>query len=241
MWNKDRSQILQVINRIDNAEDEATAISSFMGFAKQFGFERYFIAQLVSPSSAAPRQSIFHSNYPTELKEDREGTLDMLRDPVVQYGLRTKFPFNWRDAYAHTDRYGLKMAEKVWEHGIREGYMFPLVRPGVPFAAMTLGSDRVEVLPDELAEIELGVLHLYAKLEKLVDVDVKRDPVKLSPHERDVLQFLAAGKTNWEIGMILGVKETSIKSASLRARRKLDAVNTPQTISTAIARGYILP
>lgn len=48
---------------------------------------------------------------------------------------------------------------------------------------------------------------------------------ELTGNQRDVLELVAAGKTNGEIASILGVSETCVRQRLERAMRKLDANN----------------
>lgn len=241
MLPKDPAKLQQVLARINAASGAEQAIAALMEYVAPYGVERYFVGQFVKPGSAATRVDMTFSNYPDELISERVDKLSLLRDPVVQYGMRTVFPFSWDKAYAHADRYGLNVAQRVWEHDIREGYMFPLRRPGVPFGAMTLGGNRVEVNDLELSEIYLAVLTLYTTLERFAGQNEQPDPVELSLQERDVLQYASAGKTTDEISIIMSIRSSSVKDALMRARNKLDAMNTTHATSLAIAKNLIVP
>lgn len=234
-------KIHEALHRIEGSKSSQQAINELMVFVKPFGFKRYFVGQFVKPGSPATRPNMTFSNYPDVLVQDRVDKLNLLRDPVVQYGVRTVFPFSWEKAYAHADRYGLKVAERVWEHDIRQGYMFPLRRPGVPFGAMTLGGSKVDISKTELSNIYLLALTLFSKLEAFAGQVDEYDPIELSLQERDVLQYASAGKTTDEIAIILGIKSSSVKDAFMRARQKLDAMNTTHATALAIAKNLIVP
>jgi DNA-binding CsgD family transcriptional regulator len=62
---------------------------------------------------------------------------------------------------------------------------------------------------------------------------------KLTQRERDVLQWIAAGKTSWEIGVMSGVSEHAINKIINAAMVKLDAVTRTQAVVNAIRDGYI--
>ena len=65
--------------------------------------------------------------------------------------------------------------------------------------------------------------------------------VRLTPREEDILTWIARGKTRAEIALILSLSEDSIKTYTERARRKLNAVNTTQAATLALALGLISP
>ncbi len=47
----------------------------------------------------------------------------------------------------------------------------------------------------------------------------------LTPREREVIQWLPEGKTNWVIGQILGCDESTVKKHLQRSYRKLRVEN----------------
>lgn len=57
---------------------------------------------------------------------------------------------------------------------------------------------------------------------------------RLSPRERDCIAFVAQGKSDWEIGVILGVSRTTAHSHVENAKRKLDC----RTRAQAVGRFY---
>jgi DNA-binding CsgD family transcriptional regulator len=62
---------------------------------------------------------------------------------------------------------------------------------------------------------------------------------KLTQREREVLQWIAAGKTSWEIGVMSGVSEHAINKIINAAMVKLDAVTRTQAVVNAIRDGEI--
>ncbi len=61
----------------------------------------------------------------------------------------------------------------------------------------------------------------------------------LSPRETEVLRWIAAGKTDWEIAQILSISPQGVKFHVNGARRKLLASNRTQAVAKAIAHHMI--
>jgi LuxR family quorum sensing-dependent transcriptional regulator len=57
----------------------------------------------------------------------------------------------------------------------------------------------------------------------------------LSPRERDAMRYVCEGKTDWEIGTILGVAESTARFHVDNARRKLRAVNRAHAVARFLA------
>lgn len=62
---------------------------------------------------------------------------------------------------------------------------------------------------------------------------------RLTPREREVLSWIANGKTAWEISVILDISESTVISHLRNSRDKLETVNVVQTIVEAMRRSEI--
>ena len=62
---------------------------------------------------------------------------------------------------------------------------------------------------------------------------------RLSPRERDCIGLIAEGKSDWEIGEILGVAETTVITHVQSARRKLGARTRAHAVALCLLSGLI--
>ena len=67
----------------------------------------------------------------------------------------------------------------------------------------------------------------------------KPAPANLTPREMDILQWMAEGKSDWEIGVILKVSEHLVDKIARQLRAKLNATNRTQTVATALRHNLI--
>lgn len=95
--------------------------------------------------------------------------------------------------------------------------------------------------------MELVVPHLYLVAQNLT-LDQAKNPViptppenrpSLSPREREVLQWVAAGKSSWDIGMILGISSWTVKVHIRHAMRKLNVFTRSHAVAKAMQLGLI--
>lgn len=63
------------------------------------------------------------------------------------------------------------------------------------------------------------------------------EAVNLTARERDALTWVAEGKSDWEIAVILGLSETTVRFHVDNARKKLGAVNRAQAVARLL-RGH---
>jgi LuxR family transcriptional regulator, quorum-sensing system regulator SinR len=67
----------------------------------------------------------------------------------------------------------------------------------------------------------------------------EKPQIRLTPREREVLGWAAAGKSYWEISKILGISERTVRYFMANVRSKLDAVSNKQAVAEAVWRGLI--
>lgn len=67
----------------------------------------------------------------------------------------------------------------------------------------------------------------------------KPAPVNLTPREMDILEWMAEGKSDWEIGVILEISEHFVDKIARQLRFKLNTTNRTQTVATALRHNLI--
>lgn len=82
--------------------------------------------------------------------------------------------------------------------------------------------------------------HLHQALTRTVRPDGGHSPPPpLSSRENEVLNWLGAGKSSWDISMVLGISERTVNFHVYNLMRKLGAINRPQAVAIAASHGLI--
>ena len=86
-----------------------------------------------------------------------------------------------------------------------------------------------------------GLQRLAALIDSatLVDSKLPGPQVQLSRREEECLVWTGRGKTHQEIGDILGLSPTSVRTHLDTARHKLRCINLTQAVGVAVATGVI--
>ena len=92
--------------------------------------------------------------------------------------------------------------------------------------------------PDDAFAVQLAGLVVTERLLDWAEPRAEAGPM-LTPRERDCLAWVAEGKSDWEISVILGVSQATAGFHVDNARRKLGAVNRAQAIAKMHARRLI--
>ncbi|NRB42925.1 MAG: helix-turn-helix transcriptional regulator [Pseudomonadales bacterium] len=91
-----------------------------------------------------------------------------------------------------------------------------------------------DLVADQLAALELMCAIVERSLLKLPSSESR-----LTAREREILCWAAEGKTNWDIGMILGISERTVKFHFSNIFLKLSVQNRPQAVVMGIKLGHI--
>ncbi|MBI1920368.1 MAG: helix-turn-helix transcriptional regulator [Geobacter sp.] len=83
------------------------------------------------------------------------------------------------------------------------------------------------------------VPHFHQALVRLSHSSGESLHLIVSSREREVLAWLKEGKSNWDISVILGISERTVKFHIKNIMRKLNAVNRSHAVAIAIERGII--
>lgn len=98
-------------------------------------------------------------------------------------------------------------------------------------------SDAYAEAADALAALARAFVQSYVKVTDSARPGMAG--VSLTKREVECLRWAAAGKTNDEIGIILGLQRTTVRFHIRSASLKLDAVNRDQTLFKAAQLGFL--
>ena len=105
-------------------------------------------------------------------------------------------------------------------------------------ASLHLGFHQRDFSVQESFAIHMAGLALTERLMSLT-APPPAAIVRLTARERDSLALVAEGKTDWEISVILGIAEATVRFHVDNARRKLGAVNRAQAVARLVNQRLI--
>lgn len=160
----------------------------------------------------------------------------LLRDPILrrlQADSRTSF--TWEEAYATLDPLGDAgiVSGEAADFGLKQGIVVPVEMLDDCPVAVSFGGPSLDIGGEDLAALRFATTYAIGQIlhhranETLTYVD-------LSPREMDCLRWSAEGKSDWEIGMILGIAAATVEKHQVAVRTKLCAVNRSHAIAKAL-------
>ena len=97
-------------------------------------------------------------------------------------------------------------------------------------------------VPSAADDYDLAAIVAHERCHALYDIFTPNEQqTALSERELECMRWVADGKTDWEIGMILKISEATARFHVDRARGKLHAVTRAQAVARLVARGLLQP
>lgn len=92
-----------------------------------------------------------------------------------------------------------------------------------------------------IANLQSFAVHIHDSVMREDKLMAVLSDHQLSSREIEILQWIAAGKTQTDIGGILSISHRTVEVHLRSARTKLNALTTAQAVGRAISRGLIYP
>lgn len=216
----------------------------FQQALQTLGF-RYFACWSHVDPLRPPRRAVMLHNYPQEWVHSFIELEFHEIDPVFHYANRTLLPFFW-----NSNRFRAELTlpqqdilAEAARFGVTDGYTVPIHSPSSP------GSLRAScsVVPDSAAlarysysAVQLMACYVYEAASRDLDAeDTGAGQRELSRRERQCLELAAQGKSDWVVGQILGISESTVHNHIESAKRRLGVVTRVQAIVFALASRQI--
>jgi len=167
----------------------------------------------------------------------------VVRDPAVSELRRTLNPFSWSDIRNRRDlTKGEKtILDEAREFGARDGFIVPIVTLSGSMALFAPCGLEPDLSDRARAAVEIMGVYCHHALRRSLLQHQREDAVHtpLTPREREIMQWVAVGKTDEEIADILSIGTTTVTSHVENAKQKLDAFRRTYAVVQAIRFGEI--
>jgi LuxR family quorum-sensing transcriptional regulator LasR len=235
-------QLVQLLE----SKDQAAWSQALFSLAKSCGFEQVLYGAV--PSRHAKFENAFLvSNYSRAWREHYDAERLAYVDPTVGHCLASMLPIVW-EPEAFSGPGPRALYEEACAYGIRSGVTLPIHGPNGEFGVLSFASSAPadakfarqvrEIMPD------LSLIRDYA-FESSQPLMVPGQPVehgpKLTKRELEVLNWVMAGKSSWEISRITGCSEATVNFHMANVRQKFNVNTRQQAVVKAISLGLIIP
>jgi LuxR family quorum sensing-dependent transcriptional regulator len=233
-------QTLAFIKKIERAKTPAEVSSTLLSTVASLGFTKVFAGIIPRPGMTAEQQAanvVLH-DWPDQWSHRYFTQGYLFKDPTIKKVCNSTKPFTWSEIEPDYKRYPdeARVMCEARDFKLGAGLTIPMLLMEGESAGLSFAGERVELSPEERGMAQL--LGIYA-FGRALSLSEPQPSIQLTPRERDILHWLAEGKSDWEIGQILNLSENYIDKLGRNIKAKLGATNRSHAIACAFRHNLI--
>jgi DNA-binding CsgD family transcriptional regulator len=236
------ARIFDFVERCAGTGDPAALIEEFRGHIRTFGFH-HSACGCWSGIGAHRTTRFFFLDWPDEVKEWYARENMFAKDPLVFAARRRMTPFTFGEVFDEEPLLSEMRAvyDLVREFGYVDGFAVPIHGPaGYQGLVSLLASKKLELTVREKAALEMLSRAIHDRCRSTVGFGMVTDELpKLSAREIECMKWVAAGKTNWEIGQLLGISKSTVHFHIERVKTKLHKRSRTEAVAILVLHGFL--
>jgi LuxR family quorum sensing-dependent transcriptional regulator len=230
---------VQKVEALQSYDEICAAISAELAW---FGFT--CVTSFMMPGPGEPfKRGVHFNTRPQDYIDRYEERNYVVRDPVVTELRHTVRPFSWSDVLRRRKltRGDKRIIEEAHEFDVNDGLIVPIVTLSGSLSVFSPCGRNPDLSPDARRAVELISLYSHEALKRKLLEQSRYSEVHtpLTPREREVMRWVAAGKSDLEIAAILSISPATVTIHVERAKRKLDAFRRTFAVVKAVRCGEI--
>ena len=188
---------------------------------------------------------ISFGNYPRDIMEYYATEQSALFDPCRNIAITNTGIILWRKVFQEArGRNEREFITKMRENGLRDGISLPIYGSDGCMAILNYASGQFLDFHDGDGEILLFVaITAYQRIKQYMAKSILKQSlnVKLSNREIECLQWAMEGKSNWEIGVLMGISARTVQFHMANCQNKLGVSNRMQAAMKALIHNIARP
>lgn len=166
-------------------------------------------------------------------------------DPTLHSAMRSVAPVDW--LRLNKDQNFRKVFDPAREFGIGDkGITIPIRGPFGEFGMLSVTRDCskeewIKLRNNVMIELQQAAAHMHDNVMRTEPLSRYLHHPNLSKRELEVLQWLAAGKSQQDVADILNISTRTVEVHVRSSREKLVALTTSQAVGRAIGMNLIFP
>lgn len=223
------------------ARSEEELLESLRKLGRSLGFDQVLFGIEIRLPAMGKIQHIA-SGYPEPYQRLYQDRAFIGRDPAVAHCLTSDRPLIWTEQIYGPASYDVM--EESRAYGLGHGLSVPVHDADSSVSMLSLGRDRPfdsqaerdRVLDD--ARVLAHCIHAAGRQLIVPGLLAQRRP-PLSPREKECFQLVAQGKSNWDMGRILGISEAAAAFHVKNLLKKLHVSSRTQAVALGMALGML--
>jgi len=240
-----RGYAFEFIDRIAELSSVVPILEEARHAGGRMGFSTFALGALpkVGTSDLA---TFFVSGWPDFWIELYVGENLARDDPTVRHAYRHTHPATISELRIEhrNEKETLRMLDVTASSGWNEGIAIPIHSAQGYRGLVTFAGQKAEIPPRHRVALHMMGIYLHERLRQIMAPQIAPAPdafTNLSPGEIECVKWLLAGKSDWEIGEILGIAEATAHWRIERAKKKFGVKTRAQLTALAVYYGLVQP
>lgn len=233
-------EVFTLIDEFHRVSDPLEITRSVAKVGSRFGLTAFVLAGLPDEAQQLS-ESILLDAWPRAWLARYLEAGHLSHDPCARHCWTSSEPFTWTEISPKllAEPRAMQVLNEAGEHGFTGGLCIPLhTLDGL--RGLSFAGDRIELPPGSRRMLTILAVYACAAAERASrGKDEQRPVARLTLREREVLRWIAVGKTVDEIGDILNVSAHTVTEHLRKVRVKLDAANTTHALVKALQTGQL--
>lgn len=236
------TRTLDFVERLQSLKNYDDICREIVTELKWFGFTCVTILEMPGPGQD-PFSGVLFNNRPQEYVDRYVEKNYFVRDPVAAELRNTVDSYSWSDIRKRRDltKAETNIIDEAREFDVRDGLSVPIVTLSGSLSVFSPCGYEPDLSQRARSAVEIIGIYSYETLKRSLIRNQRDDHAHtpLTPREREIMQWVAAGKSDSEIGDILSISTTTVTSHVENSKLKLDAFKRTYAIVQAIRFGEI--
>jgi len=231
---------LEFVSKLDGIDNRNIVCDTFQTFIEDLGFSNSACLRLPDKGERL-WDCVLMNTRPDEWSTEYMANDHYLNDPMALELGRSYNPFAWSDVQ-HKRKFTKVQSEIMnftADCGMDSGFVVPIFESNGNVALVSLAGENVEMSEDTRGAASLASIYLHNRLFTLQRM-VQEDRVSLTPREVECLHWVAAGKSDWQIGQILNISAKTVNYHIENVKRKFGVATRIQAVVAAMRQGKLM-
>lgn len=223
---------------IGNAAGPAAVFDTAAATLGDFGFTAFMLTRLPRPPAAIAPHMLMNG-WPSGWTDRYMEAGHYAYDPVARHCMAANDAFAWEEIPAplfQADARASLIAAEAAAFDLNRGVCVPL-HSALGAGGLSLAGPALDPAPGLRAMVTLLAFRLCQSLDDAIFGETGGE--RLTHRERDVLSWIALGKTVEDIAAILSISEHTVGEHLKHVRRKLGTNNNAHSIVRALQTGQL--
>ena len=233
------AQTWDTLKELDSCDSKSKVEKAVLKALAPYGYRNVlFMAAATKLNRNSDVERMLLCNWPKQWFEQyhRDGFIN--HDPIVTTSHAVSRSFRWSEAPARSHLSKRVMETASDDYRLKYGICIPIRNFEGLYAACSFADEEVDESDNSKFAAELIAIYAFNRLANLDCSTARR---LLTDRQREIMKWVAAGKTSWDTSVILNISESTVKKTIDNAMQRLDVRTRAQAIAEAIRRGEIAP